>query len=215
MRIAIVDRKADNLEWNSVRISTDGLSEHWNRIAGKRYDIKVFTNADKAELVVNGKTIDTKANPVKASEHNTITFKDVEFQPGYIEARAYKDGRRVATHQIETAGEASTLILEADMEKWMADGQDLQHIRVTAVDKKGRRVPSAQAELTFSVEGDAGIVAVDNGDLSSDEMMTGNRRRLYNGSALVILRAGRKAGRVVLTVNADNFKAKRITLNTF
>ncbi len=215
VRIAIVDRKADNLEWNSVRISTDGLSEHWNRIAGKRYDIKVFTNADKAELVVNGKTIDTKANPVKASEHNTITFKDVEFQPGYIEARAYKDGRRVATHQIETAGEASTLILEADTEKWMADGQDLQHIRVTAVDKKGRRVPSAQAELTFSVEGDAGIVAVDNGNLSSDEMMTGNRRRLYNGSALVILRAGRKAGRVVLTVNADNFKAKRITLNTF
>lgn len=213
VHIGIIDQKADNLEWNSVKISTDGLSDHWNRTTGKTYDIKVFTNADKVELVVNGKTVGTKANSTKASERNTIRFDNVEYRPGYIEAIAYKGSRRVATHRVETAGEARTLRLEADTDNWRADGQDLQHIRVTAVDNKGRRAPFVQDELTFSVEGDARIVAVDNGNISSDEMMTGNKRKLCNGSALVILRAGRKAGKVVLTITSDEFKPKKMTLN--
>ena len=214
VHIGIVDQKADNLIWNSVQISTDGLSDHWNRIAGKQYDVKVFTNADKIELVVNGKTVGAKENSMNPRERNIVKFNGVEYQPGYIEARAYKGCRRVATHRVETAGKARTLILDADVENWKADGQDLQHIRVMAVDSKGRRVPFIQDELTFSVKGDARIVAVDNGDMYSDELHTSNRRKLCNGTALVILRAGQKASKVTLTVSADHFKSQKITLNT-
>ena len=215
VHIGIVDQKADNLVWNSVNISTDGLSDHWNRTVGQRYDVKVFTNADKIELVVNGKMVGTKENSMHPRERNIVKFNGVEYQPGYIEARAYKKGECVATHRIATSGKARTLTLDADIANWKADGQDLQHIRVTAVDGKGCRVPFVQDELTFSVEGDARIVAVDNGDLASNEMLVGNKRKLYNGTALVILRAGSKAGKVVLTVNAKRFKTKKIILNTF
>ena len=214
VHIGIVDQKAENLIWNSVQISTDGLSEHWNRTPGKRYDIKIFTNVEEVRLIVNGKVIDTKKNSMNPSERNIILFKDVEYQPGYIEAKAYKNGRCVTIHRIETAGKPRSLMLKADIEDWKADGQDLQHIRITAVDSKGRRAPFAQDELTFYVEGDARIVAVDNGNISSDESMIGNKRKLCNGSALVILRAGHKAGKVILTVKADNFKSKQIILNT-
>ena len=89
---------------------------------------------------------------------------------------------------------------------WQADGTDLMHVRIEAVDSKGRRVPMAQDELKFEVEGDARIVAVSSGNHNSDELNVTDHRRLYNGSALVILRAGKTASTVTLKTSSAAFK---------
>jgi beta-galactosidase len=115
---------------------------------------------------------------------------------------------------METVGQMKKLQLEPDAIDWKADGTDLQHVHIYAVDSKGRRVWDAQDKLTFSVEGDARIVAVDNGNLYSHELHTGNERRLYNGSALVILRAGKTPGKVVLTVTDEKGKKTKLNLAT-
>lgn len=214
VHIGIIDKKADELIWNNVKISTDGMSDHWNRKAGELYDIMVYTNADKVELLINGKSVGVKENPSDPTKRNRIKFEQVEYQPGYAEAVAYKDGKRVAVHRIETTGEVKRLALNSETNTWRADGMDLQFVRVRAVDKKGRRVPSVQQLLNFEVEGDARIVAVDNGDLCSDELHTGNKRTLYNGSALVILRAGHKPGKVMLTVKGEGLKPQKLILET-
>ena len=100
------------------------------------------------------------------------------------------------------------------MEIWHADGKDLMHVRIYAVDKKGRRVlnvkdSKAFDKLTFTVKGDANIVAVDNGNIASDELHIGKiqleksiQRNLFQGSALVILRAGDKPGKIELSAKA-------------
>ena len=88
------------------------------------------------------------------------------------------------------------------------------HIRIEAIDAKGRRVPMAQDDLQFAVEGDATIAAVSNGDINSEEPNVTNHRRLYNGSALVILRAGRTPSKVVLKTSANNFKTLTTRLET-
>ena len=76
-------------------------------------------------------------------------------------------------------------------------------------------------KLTFTVKGDANIVAVDNGNISSDELHIGktqleknNQRNLFQGSALVILRAGKQNGKVELLVSSDKMKARKLVLNT-
>ncbi|MBQ2360992.1 MAG: beta-galactosidase, partial [Prevotella sp.] len=107
------------------------------------------------------------------------------------------------------------LVAIPDQQTWKADGTDLQHIRIYAVDKKGRRVWNANQQLTFEVEGDARIVGVDNGNIISDEMMTGNQRKLFNGSALVILRAGQNAGKVNLRISGEGFKTQTVKLTTY
>lgn len=99
------------------------------------------------------------------------------------------------------------LTLSPDKPTWKADGMDLMHIRVEAVDKHGVVCPYDADRLTFSVEGDAEIVAVDNGDITSNEPFTGNSRSLYHGSALVILRSGNKGGKVKVTVSDGQRKA--------
>ncbi len=212
--IGIIDSKAEKSEWNGMVFSNDGMSDHWNREPGEELSLKVFTNADKVELVENGKKIAEKDNSTDPKTRNQILFDGIVYQPGYLEAIAYKDGKRVASHRIETSSDVKKLRLSADAITWKADGKDLQHIRVIALDNKNRRAYTAQQKLQFSVEGDAKIVAVDNGNISSGELHVSNERSLYNGSALVILRAGKKAGKVTLKVNDKDGRTDKIVLQT-
>ena len=123
-----------------------------------------------------------------------------------LEAVAYNEGKPVARHKIEPTGKAVKLIVTPDTINWQADGQDLQHLYIQAVDAKGRLVSMADDELSFDLEGDASIVAVSNGDINSEELNVTNHRRLWHGSALVILRAGRHPSKVTLTTSSPHFK---------
>ena len=144
---------------------------------------------------------------------NQIRWNDVEYHPGKLVAIARTNGREVARHQIETTNEAVRLKAEADNSKWQADGMDLQHVQIVAVDKKGRRVQTAQGEVTFTVEGPAEIVGVVNGDINSNEMLVGNKRSLYNGTCTVILGSKRgEKGVVTLTASAQGMKSVKQVL---
>ena len=72
----------------------------------------------------------------------------------------------------------------------------------------------AQDELYFSVEGEARIVAVSSGNHNSDELNVTDHRRLYNGSALVILRAGNTPSPVTLKTTSAAFKPVTTKLQT-
>ena len=212
VHIAVVDSRGDQM-WNGVQTGNDGLSDHWDRKPGTHLQLITYTNADEVELVVNGKSLGRKANPTgDAKRRNQIRWDDVEYQPGKAVAIAYKGGREVARHQVETPGKAVKLVAVPDQDGWQADGLDLQHVRIYAVDSKGRRVYSAQHELQFGTEGAARIAAVSNGNIRSDELYCTDHIHLYNGSAMVILRAGRQPGSVVLTTRAEGLKPLKTKL---
>lgn len=214
VHIGIVDSESDNVMWNGVKFGGEQISDHWNRTSGEVYTIYTYTNADEVELFINGKSLGTKKNTLDPQKRNKIKWDGVAYEPGKIEAVAKSNGRVVARHGVETAEKAVALKLEIDNEEWKADGNDLQHVRVTAVDKKGNRYPLANEMLTFSVTGDAVLQALDNGDMTGDEMPTDNQRSLFRGSALAILRAGETAGKVTLTVSAPGYKPVKVNMKT-
>ena len=212
--IAIIDKKGDMM-WNGVQTGNDGMSSHWNRQPGKELQLITYTNADEVELKLNGKSLGRKKNPKNDSkQRNQIKWDGIKFAEGTLLAIAYNNGKDVAHHQIQTTGKAVKLSALADNIEWKADGMDLMHVRVEAIDKKGWRVPMAQDELFFEVEGDAQIVAVTNGDINSEELNVQNHRRLWNGSAMVILRAGRNPSKVILRTKAKGFKTITTKLET-
>jgi beta-galactosidase len=205
VHIGIIDRKGDQM-WNGVQTGNDGMSDHWNRVGGQKLTLNTYTNADEVELVLNGRPIGRKENPKNLKNRNQIRWDNVEYQPGYLEAVAYKAGKVVARHRIETTGEAVRLVAEPERHEWQANGLDLMHVRIVAIDKKGRRVPMANGEVTFTVLGDASIAGVVNGDINSNEMMVGTKRSLWNGCCTVILRSGRQSGKVTLTATSPGLK---------
>uniref|UniRef100_UPI0040298994 glycoside hydrolase family 2 TIM barrel-domain containing protein n=1 Tax=Prevotella sp. TaxID=59823 RepID=UPI0040298994 len=226
VHIGIIEKSGGNIQWNGINVSAGKLSENWNREAGEKVSLYTYTNGDEVELFLNGKSLGVKKNSNDPKLRARIKWDNIAYAPGTLVAVAKKNGKVVARHQIETTGEAVALKLLPDAENWHADGKDLMHVRVYAVDKKGRRVlnvkdAKAFDKLTFTVKGDANIVAVDNGNIASDELHIGKtqleksiQRHLFQGSALVILRAGDKPGKIELSVAGEKMKAKKLVLNT-
>ena len=214
VHIAVIDSK-NEVMWNGVQTGNDGMSDHWNRQPGSKLSLITYTNADEVELRLNGKSLGRKQNPKADPKHrNQIRWDDIEYADGRLLAIAYNGGKDVAHHQIETAGKAVRLSVLPEDTSWKADGNDLMHLRIEAIDSKGRRVPMAQDELKFAVEGDARIVAVSNGDINSEELNATDHRRLYNGSALVILRAGKSPSKITLKTTSPSFKTVTTKLQT-
>ena len=192
--------------WNGVKMGNDRMTGNWNRADGSKANIIVYTNGDEVELLLNGKSLGRKANPKDAKLRNQIRWGEIEYKSGKLEAVAYKNGKPVARHALETTGKPVKIIAEPDNTNWQADGLDLQHIRLTAVDNKGRRCLSYDDELEFSITGDASIAAVTNGDITTDEIATQPHVRLWQGQAMVILRSGRQASKITLTTKPKTFK---------
>ena len=217
-----------DIEWNGVKQRIRQLTDHWTRTVGEQLNLTVYTNCDEVEIIVNGRSLGRKQNDrTNPKVRNQIRWDKLTYEPGYIEAIARTGGKIVARHREETAGPAVALRLIPDLSEaivkgksvnskssWHADGLDLQHVTVEAVDKKGRVVPAANLDVHFAVEGDARLVAVSSGDHYSDELVCTDHRRLFLGRALAILRAGRTPAEVTLTATADGLKPARLKMQT-
>ncbi len=214
VHLSVMEDKNAGIEWNGIITGTDRQSELWNRPEGSKANLVIYTNCDEVELKLNGKSLGRKQNPTDAKNRNKISWNGIAYQKGTLEAIAYKKGKPVARHSLETTGKPVKIIAEPDNSNWKADGMDLQHVRLTAVDAKGRRCLTYQDELSFEVDGDARIVAVTNGDINSDELNATNRRKLWQGQAMVILRAGQQPSAVTLKTTSSTFKPITTKLET-
>ena len=214
VHIGIIDKKGDQM-WNGVQTGNDGMSDHWCRREGQTLSLVTYTNAEEVELLLCGKSLGRKQNPVDdPKRRNQIRWDSIVYRPGSLEAIGRTGGKVVCRHRIETTGEAKRLTAQADNDRWKADGQDLQHVRIVAVDSKGRRVQTCTGKVTFSVEGNARIVGVINGDINSGELTVGDSRSLYNGTCTVILRSTQNPGAVTLTATSPGLKSVTLKLQS-
>lgn len=212
VHIGVQDSQGDTLMWNDIVVGQKRISSHWNRQEGHRYEVFTYTNAEEVELLVNGKSLGVKPNRRDVTKRNVISWPEVPFSSGRITAIARSGGKVVARHELETTGRPVALQIEKENEQWKADGMDLQYIRVYAVDSRGRRVATAASEVSFEVEGPARLIAVDNGDHSSDELYNVRTKRMYNGFVMGVLRSTHEAGTVRLKVTAPGMKSAKVLL---
>ena len=207
VHIGIIERPAADQMWNGIQVGTSYMSEDWNRTAGEKVSLFTYTNGDEVELFVGGKSVGVKQNNISVpNDRNKIRWDDVPYKSGSIEAVARKDGRVVARHKIETVGKPVSLRVEPAVADWKAGGKDLQFVRITALDSRGRRVWNATNELSFDVAGDACLVGISSGNIYSDEIHTDSKVQLFQGTALAILRSGAEPGAVTLTVTGSDIK---------
>ena len=174
---------------------------HWNWSGreGKPVDVWVYSNADEVELLLNGKSLGRR--PMPRLGH--LAWK-VDYEPGTLEARAFRGGQPMLTERRETTGRPAALRLVADRSTLAADGEDVAVIRAEALDDQGRWVPTAQDRLVFRVRGAGRLIGVGNGDPNSHESDQAPARSLFNGLAQLIVRAGRQAGDIVVEAAADS-----------
>src|SRR5947199_3636478 len=185
------------------------LLPHWNWTPGDTIDVWAYTNADAVELFLNGTSLGTKRKPEPVSH---LMWR-VAYTPGTLRAVSRKEGRVWATAEVRTAGAPVRVALAPDRARLRANGDDLSFVTVTVQDRAGALVPTAEPLIRFSLSGgDARIVGVDNGDQTSHTSFKANQVRLFNGKALVIIRAGTRPGTVTLTAAGDGLTPSAVPL---
>lgn len=184
------------------------LFPHWNWAAGDTIDVWAYTNADEVELFLNGASQGVK----KKEEPVSHLMWRVGYAPGTLRAVARKHGQVTASAEVKTAGVPARIGLEPDRTSLQADGKDLSFVTVTVTDSAGVSVPTADHRIHFRVDGDARIEGVDNGDQISHEPFKGDHVRLFNGKALVIIRAGRTPGTITLTATAEGLAPASVSI---
>ena len=217
VRVAVAEGSEALKDWNDVVVGQQTYTSSWNFPDGSKQQVAVFSNAEQVELLVNGKSLGRKANAnTEPGTQHIVTWKDVPYgKGGSIEAVGYNGGREVARHRVETAGKAVALRVEAETpDSWVADGMDLQYLKVYAVDRKGRVVPDFAGTLKVSVEGAATLLTLDNGDHYTEELSYGVDTKAMRGGFLqVILRSSRTPGTVTVNLSSPSLK-KSLSLQT-
>ena len=186
------------------------LFPHWNWAAGDTIDVWAYTNAEQVELYLNGALLGVRRNEGKVGH---LMWR-VAYRPGTLRAVARTAGLEATSAVVRTTGAATRIALAPDRARIRADGQDLSFVTVTVRDRRGRAVSTAEPLIRFRVSGGAQIVGVDNGDAISHTSFQAKQVRLFNGKALVIVRAGRSKGTVTLTAEGKGLAPAtvRITL---
>ena len=205
---------------------------HWSYPAGTTKTMYVAaTHCDKVELFVNGKSIgvQTKATlfvdtfnrsnngPAREIAEGQPTgfiyaFPAIAFAPGAIKAVATANGKVVAQQEIQTAGapKAIRLTPHTGPQGLQADGSDVVLVDVEVVDAQGRRCPTDEARIDFTISGPQ----VWRGGFNAAKLNSTNNLFLDTecGINRVAIRSTLTAGTIILTAKRDGLTSATIQI---
>ena len=206
-------------KWNTKE-HTVHLLPHWTwpERKGEVTPVYCYTDGIEAELFVNGKSQGRiRKNPAERLDRYRLRWNNVRYEAGEIRVVAYDaQGNKIGEDSRRTAGKPTAIVAQADRKSYRADGEDLVFVTIGVADSKGVAVPTCNNELTFEVTGAGSFEAVCNGDATSLESFKQPRMKLFNGELVVVLRTGRQAGNIRLTIkdSKGELKAKTLEINT-
>ena len=189
---------------------------HWNLQGheGEEVELWAYSNCDEVELTVNGKRLGRQTMP----RNGHLAWKAI-YQPGKVVAVGYKNGKRILTETIQTTKPASRIVLKSDRTVISADGRDVAVVTVEIQDAKGRIVPDACPMLTFSLDGDARIIGVGNGDpayLGADHPADKDCHEFqipaFNGLAQLLVQSSKNASALTVSCMSADLQKGQLSL---
>ena len=176
-------------------------SWNWPGWEGRPIDVEVYARQQTVRLYLKPEGGEERLVGEQPTRQMKATFT-LPYQPGRLRAETTA-GETV----LRTAGAPAAIRLTADRTEMAADGQSLSFIAVEVVDGDGLVVPTADARLTFALQGPAELLAAGNADIKDDDPYFDTSHRAFQGRALAVVRSGRRGGKVTLTVSADGLSA--------
>jgi len=182
----------------------------WNWSPGDTIRVICITNAEEAELFLNGKSLGKKLRRDTAARGLSWI---VNYEPGELLVRGFSNGSMVSSHQLTTAGEPSTIVAVADKTQFHQGKKELAHIEIILHDKNGNPVYDATNEITLSIDGPAKLLGLESGDLASHEDYQSNKRKLFNGQLIGYVQSNGKSGNIKITISSPGLLSKVIDIN--
>lgn len=193
-------------QWNTSE-HTLHILPHWNWQKGDTIPVMVYTDADQAELFVNGKSMGvqrklTKQEALQDSlwglqRRYRLIWQTVPFEEGELKV-VTKHGET----SVHTAGDPHHIELLAD---FLSD--DLSYIRVRIVDKDGNLCPNADNTVSFKTKSGLVFVAAANGNATCLVPFQSTSQPAFNGQLTAIVK-----GKGILSAQSKGLKTASLSI---
>jgi beta-galactosidase len=174
------------------------IANYWNDPQVK--NVKIFSNCDEVELLLNGKSLGKQKPDTGSNENNLkhppFTFRPASYTPGTLTAVGYIKGKKVVTQSQSTPASAYKIVVKADVsnKRWTAGQKDAIFVYAYITDQNGTVIPNAANKITFTITGDAQIIG--------DKAVSAEA-----GIAPALIQAGNKGGSIKVTATGADLKA--------
>lgn len=185
---------------------------HWNGWGSDSVQVHVYTNLDEVELWVNGRSMGKK----QVGKYD-IPAWSVKYAPGKMVVKGRK-GTKKYTEIVETTGAPYALQVVSETGNTLRnDGNDIAVVTVNILDKKGRKVPTADNYVHLTVK-HGKVLGVGNGNPSChepDAFAAGEPvgRSAFSGSLQLIVASDRSEQPIEIVAEAAGLKAGTVVLN--
>ncbi len=204
-----VNPKRENWSiWNWHDVLADW---NWKGYGDSIFEVNIYSSCEEVELFLNNKSLGKKATNRSTK---FMAVWNVPYVAGELKTIGYSNSKRVTTAILQTANDPVQIKLSADRRKINADAEDLSYITIELTDEKGVRNPKAENLIHFKIEGPGTIAGVGNANPISLESCQQPQRKAWQGRCMVIIRAGKQQGKIIVKANADGFKEKQITIES-
>ena len=195
-------------------IATWGFPEelkswNWPGQEGKKMQVHVYSRSKVVKLELNGKVIAEQTVP----EGSVTAVFDVVYQPGTLVAKGFDNGKKTCEIILTTTGKPEGIRLVADRTTINADLNDLSYVNVEIIDAKGNVVPNVDdLEVTYQLTGNATIAGVGNGNVADMSSFQQNKKKVYQGRGLVIVKPNGVAGKITIKASATGLKTASVDI---
>ncbi|AWB68906.1 glycoside hydrolase family 2 [Saccharobesus litoralis] len=182
---------------------------HWNYQQGEEVLVEVASNHAQVELLLNGRSLGYRS---MSESGNRIMRWVVPFEAGTLTAKAGLKGQEQEVH-LATTTKPVAFTFTTDKTELKADAYDVAHLVVQLRDKRGNAVKVADTHVTFTIEGPAKLLGVDNGAPDNIQDFQANSLDTDQGRALAIIQSTKQAGPVTITASAKGLAEQKITID--
>ena len=181
------------------------LLPYWDWNDGQLIDVKAYTNADRVELFVNGKSAGLQEIDHKKGKAPFAHWQ-VEYHKGEIRAVAYDAEGKVIAEDVKKSFEDPSQIQLQPEENYNVVPEPVEgpkeaihFIQIMLADKNGTLVENARNYITVNVSGGAQLLGMDNGDSTDyDEYVAADgrthTRKLFANRLIAIVKEKAGAG---------------------
>lgn len=185
------------------------LLPHWTHPGkeGVEIPVVVYTNAESAELFLNGRSLGEKP----MTDEFQIVWK-TPYEAGELKVVAKSNGKVAAEKIIRTAGAAEKIAISADKYTIKANRAGVAHLEVSVQDAEGNDVPDAGELVHFTIEGPAKFIGFENGDILDLSNAKIPERRTFSGKCLALIQSTGKPGTITVRAHSPNLKSGEIMI---
>lgn len=180
-------------------ILSDAISSWtYHGMEGKPVIVEVYASGDSVELFLNGKSLGRKAC------EGYITRFETTYEPGKLEAVAYKSGQELGRTNLQTAEGTGSLHVNVENGK----NSELVFVEISNQDEKGIVITDSEVTVRYEAQSDAQI-RFGSGDPKTDYSYITNETKTWHGRALLTVRKKNAKEQIPITLMTGG---QRVTL---